>query len=196
MWYANVRCHSTSGQTWTSLNHVKNVLSCVNRSYHFLSDRTATLGRQPLSRNVWLMRVKTPLDGILRSGKRIWYSSTAACALPLQNPYTKCMSQYSTWENTKGIVATPYKQLNVTQTQLTLHSSLKVISTVALRISCAGCSIWNRKKPPLFSGHYLRNRSTLDMCFGLYRYTLTYGTLSRSLTHSSWDTLYILTTVL
>ena len=28
-------------------------------------------------------------------------------------------------------------------------------------------------------------------CFGLYRYTLTYGTLSRSLAHSSWDTLYI-----
>jgi len=80
-----------------------------------LSDRTATLGRQPVSRNVWLIRVKTPLDGILQLGKRLWYSSTAARALPLQNPYTKCMSQYSTWENTKGIFATPYKQLTVTQ---------------------------------------------------------------------------------
>ena len=46
-------------------------------------------------------------------------------------------------------------------------------------------------KPTLFSGHYLRNRSTLDICFGLYRYSLTLGTLSRSLAHSSWDTLYI-----
>ena len=27
-------------------------------------------------------------------------------------------------------------------------------------------------------------------CFGLYRYSLTYGTLSRSFIHSSWDTLY------
>jgi hypothetical protein len=30
-------------------------------------------------------------------------------------------------------------------------------------VSCAGCSIWNHKKPLLFSGHYLRNRSTLDI---------------------------------
>jgi hypothetical protein len=30
-------------------------------------------------------------------------------------------------------------------------------------VSCAGFSIWNRKKPPLFSGYYLRNRSTLDI---------------------------------
>jgi len=29
-----MRGHSTSGQTRTSLNHLKNVLSCVNRSYH------------------------------------------------------------------------------------------------------------------------------------------------------------------
>jgi len=49
-----------------------------------LSDRTATLGRQPVSRNVWLIRVKTPLDGILWSAKLLWYSSTAACALLLQ----------------------------------------------------------------------------------------------------------------
>jgi hypothetical protein len=28
-------------------------------------------------------------------------------------------------------------------------------------------------------------------CFGLYQHTLTYGTPSRSLVHSSWDNLYI-----
>jgi len=28
-------------------------------------------------------------------------------------------------------------------------------------------------KPTLFAGHYLCNRSTLDRCFGLYRYSLT-----------------------
>ena len=32
-WYTNARGHSTSGQTWTTLDHLKNVLSCVNRSY-------------------------------------------------------------------------------------------------------------------------------------------------------------------
>ena len=53
-----------------------------------LSERTLTLGRQPVSRNVWWIRVNTRLDGILRSEKRLRYSSTAASALPLQNPYT------------------------------------------------------------------------------------------------------------
>ena len=52
---------------------------------------------------------------------------------------------------------------SVMQAQWTLHSPLKVASIVTWRISCTGCSIWNRKKPPLFSGHYLRNRSTLDI---------------------------------
>jgi len=148
------------GLLWTISRMFSRVLIVRTTS---LSDRTATLGRQTVSRNVWLIRVKTPLDGIIRSGKRLWHSSTAARALPLQNPYTKCMSQYSMWENTKGILATPCKQLTVTQAQLTLQSNLKDISTVAWHISCAGCSIWNRKKPPNFSAHYLRNRSTLDI---------------------------------
>ena len=43
-----------------------------------------------------------------------------------------------------------------------------------------------------FSGHYLRNRSNLDM--GVLSYIgifITKGTFCRSLAHSSWDTLYI-----
>ena len=64
-----------------------------------LSDCTETLRREPVSRNVWWIRVNTLPDGILRSRKRLWYSSTAARALPSQNPYTKCISQYSTCEN-------------------------------------------------------------------------------------------------
>ena len=141
-----MRGHSTSGKTWTSLNHLKNVLSCVNHSYHLpfrphkntwkTASITQCLVNMSKNTSRWNPSVrKTP-----------WYSSTAARALPLQNPYTKCMSQYSTWENIKGIFATPYKQLTITQC-----------------ISCAGCSIWNHKKPPLFSGHYLRNRSNLDI---------------------------------
>jgi len=34
MWHAIMRGNSTSGQSWTSLNHLKNVLSCVNQWYH------------------------------------------------------------------------------------------------------------------------------------------------------------------
>ena len=94
---------------WTSLNHLKNVLSCVNCSYHLpFRLHSNTWWTASLTHSL-VNRVNTPLDGILRSGKRLWYSSTAARALPLQNLYTKCMSQYSTWENTKGIFATAYK---------------------------------------------------------------------------------------
>ena len=50
---------------------------------------TETLGKQPLSRNVWWIRVNTRLNGILRSGKRLRYSSTAAREFTLQKPYKK-----------------------------------------------------------------------------------------------------------
>ena len=32
--HTEARGNSTSGQSWTSLNHLKNVLSCVNQWYH------------------------------------------------------------------------------------------------------------------------------------------------------------------
>jgi len=32
-WHANARGNSTSGQSWTLMNHLKNVLSCVNQWY-------------------------------------------------------------------------------------------------------------------------------------------------------------------
>jgi hypothetical protein len=73
-----------------------------------LSERTAALEKQPMSRNVWWIQVNTRVDGILRSGKRLRYSSTAASALPSQNSYTKCMSQYATSENKKVTLASPY----------------------------------------------------------------------------------------
>ena len=57
----------------------------------------------------------------------------------------------------------PYKELSVTLARLTLHSSVKVIDAVARCISCAGYSIWNRKKTPLSSVYYHRNRSTLNI---------------------------------
>jgi len=130
-----------------------------------LSDCTATCGRQPLSRNVWWTRVNTPLDRILLSGWCLRYSSTAAFALPSQNPYTKCISQYSMWEKTKGMFA--------------LHNSPTNCSALAkvtaLPCLVAGRAHWTSmtsrtayststpQKPTHFNGHYLRNRSTLDI---------------------------------
>jgi len=52
------------------------------------------------------------------------------------------MSHYSTWENTKRILATTRKQLTVTQVLLTLHSSLRDISpardTSAVQVAVHG----------------------------------------------------------
>jgi hypothetical protein len=79
-----------------------------------LSELTETLRKRPLSLNVWWIRLNTRLDGILRSGKGVRYSSTEASELPLQKPCTKCMSQYSTWEYTKGILAAQYTCQTIT----------------------------------------------------------------------------------
>jgi len=135
---------------WTSLNHLKNVLSCVPFRPHSNTWKTASITQCLVNTSKNTSRRNPSV------GKMPWYSTTAARALPLQNPYTKCMSQYSTYLH----ICNSVQKITITQAQLTLHSSLKDISTVARCISCAGCSIWNRKKPPLFSGHYLRNRST------------------------------------
>ena len=58
-------------------------------------------------------------------------------------------------------------------------------------VTWARYSTWNRKKTSLFSRLYFCNRNFGHSCFGLYRCSLTYRSPSRSLAHSSWDTLYI-----
>jgi len=137
------------GLLWTISRMLPLVLIVRTTS---LSDRTPTLGRQPVSRNVSLIRVKTPLDGILRSGKRLYKIHTQNACHNIPRGKTQ-----------KAFLQLPCKQLTVTQARLTLHSTLKEISAIAWHTSCAGCSIWNRKKPPHFSGHYLRKHSTLDV---------------------------------
>jgi len=50
-----------------------------------------------------------------------------------------------------------------TQAQCWLHSSLNDMRIVHITRQLKRCSRWNRKKTAPFSGHYLRNRSTLDI---------------------------------
>ena len=156
MWYADARGHSTSGQTWTSLNHLKNVLSCVNRSYHlpFRLQRNIRKRTSITQCMVNLRKYTSKRNPSIGKTPLLFFNSSTCIAVE---------KSIHKMHVTIFQLATPCKQLTVTQAQLTLHSSLKDISTVAWRISCAGCSIWNRKKPQLFSGHYLRNRSTLDI---------------------------------
>jgi len=68
-----------------------------------ISDCTQTLGRQSVSQIVWWTHENTPLDRILHSGKCLQYSPTAAHLMPLQNPYTKCMSQYRYGKTQKAL---------------------------------------------------------------------------------------------
>ena len=86
--YVIRRCER-SFYEWTSLNHLKNVLSCVNRSYHLPSR---------LHRNSWIAVI---------------------------------------WHHTQG--------------------------RKWIRLSAGMYSVLTRKKTTLFSGHFLRNRSTLDI---------------------------------
>jgi hypothetical protein len=204
MWNAtNARSHSTCRQAWTSLNHRKNVLSVLIVLTACLSELTETLGKQTFSSNDWWIRVNTRLDGNLRrSGKRLRYSSTAARELPLQKPYTKCMSQYSTWEYTNGILVTHY-----TYHSLWNHSEyciiLKEMQGYAFHASAAPLSILRDKTPSWLLSfvepkefHHFQlplSRKPFNFghrCFGLYRYSLTQGTPCRSLVRSSCYTLY------
>jgi len=130
-----------------------------------LSDCKVTLGREPVSRNVWWIRVNTLRDGIVRSGKRIWYSWTAAHALPSQNPYTKCISQYCKCEKTKGIFA-----LHKSPSDCSAHGKVTGLTRLVDRAGAldkydvtTAYSMSTPMTPTLFSGHYLRNRSTLDI---------------------------------
>jgi hypothetical protein len=92
------------GLLWTISRMFSSVLIFRTIS---LSDCTATHGRQPVSRNVWLIRVKTPYRRNPSVGitPLVFFNSSMCTAVA--NPYTKCMLQYSTWENIKGISATP-----------------------------------------------------------------------------------------
>jgi hypothetical protein len=68
------------------------------------------------------------MDGIL------WYSSTAARALPPQNPYTKCMSNYSVWENAKG---TLHSTATVTIVEGEVAAGIRLARLSAQRPTCA-----------------------------------------------------------
>ena len=98
---ADARGHSTSGQTRTSLNHLKNVLSCVNRSYHLpfrlqRNTRKRTSITQCLVNSHKYTSRRNPSIG---KTPLIFLNSSTCIAI------TKCISQYSTWEKTKGMFA-------------------------------------------------------------------------------------------
>jgi hypothetical protein len=93
------------------------------------SDCTETLGRQPVSRIVWWTRENTPFDGIRRSGRRLRYSSTTARAFPSQNPYTKCMWQYSAWENKLHCYDTSQWTVTVTTVELDVTAGINPLKT-------------------------------------------------------------------
>ena len=91
-----------------SLNHRKNVLSCVNRSYHlpFRGHRNTwktTIVPQCLANS---SKYTSIWNSSIRKTSLIFYNSSSR--ITIAKPHTKCMSQYSTWENTKGILATRY----------------------------------------------------------------------------------------
>ena len=91
---------------WTSLNHRKNVLSCVYRSYH-LPFRA--------HRNTWKTTfvpqcLVNSSKCTSRRNSSIGETSSIFFNRSLRITIAKTIykMQYSTWENTKGILATQY----------------------------------------------------------------------------------------
>ena len=74
-------------------------------------------------------------DLIVAQSKHLWYSFTAACTLPLQNMYMKCVSQYSAWENTKVLLR-----------QLTINCSMQ-LSSMKLQNEFASPGCWLKDGP-------------------------------------------------
>ena len=108
---ADARGHSTCGHTRTSLNHLKNVLSCVNRSYH-LPFR--------LHRNTWK---RTSITQCLVNSRKytsrrnpsigktplaFFYSST--CIAIAKSVHKMYVTIFHVGKH-KGILATPYNNL-------------------------------------------------------------------------------------
>ena len=119
--HPDARGNSTSGQSWTSLNHLQNVLSCVNHWYHLPfrlhsnTWKTTSLTHCLVNTSKYTSR-RNPSIGKTPS---VFFNSSTCTAI------AKSMSQYSMWENTKSIFATLYNQPFITQSQYWLHSTLK-----------------------------------------------------------------------
>jgi hypothetical protein len=180
----------------------RGLLSTIARMFSrvliVLSELTETLGKQPFSRDDWWIRVNTRLDGNLhRSGKRLRHSSTSARELPLQKPYTKCMSQYSTWDYTNGILATQY-----TNHSLSNHCEYCITFKKCKDMHFTR-AYWDKTASWLISFvepkevHHFQlplSRKPFNFghrCFGFFRYSLTWGTPSRSVVRYSCYTLYM-----
>ena len=87
--------NSSCTSAWTSLYHVNNVFIILHISLCLTFSMEIYTWKEPFSCRCWCTRVNTCLSGIRRRGYRSRYSSTAAVVLPLQNPYMKCLSAYS-----------------------------------------------------------------------------------------------------
>ena len=177
----DARGHSTCGKTRTSLKHLKNVLSCVNRSYQL----PFTLHRYTWKRtSITQCLVNSHKNTSRRNpsiGKTPMVFFFGSTCIAIAKPYTKCMSQYSTRENTKGILATLHNNLPTIHNAavncttyipeartspmcscLSLAELRYMTTTERIGFQLEG-KVCGPARRPLFSGHYPLNHSTLDM---------------------------------
>jgi hypothetical protein len=110
MWHTYARSNFASVQSWTSwiFRTFPHIFVPVTTSH----PKCWETWREWVPYIVWWTHENVSLDGILRLLKCLWYPFAAACALPLQNPCMKCMSQYLQWESTEGIIMTRYNYKN------------------------------------------------------------------------------------
>ena len=152
-----------SGQTWTSLNHLKNVLSCVNHLYH--------LPFRPHS-NTW--KTASITQCLVNTSKNTSRRNPSVRKTPLVffNSST-CIA-----------VAKSIHKMHVTIFHVGRHKRHSCNSSQATNRHAGSintafhsqghwhCRVTHQlcrlqylepQEAPIFSGHYLRNRSTLDI---------------------------------
>jgi hypothetical protein len=98
-----------------------------------------TRGTEPVA-----LKILAMFSNVLQSGFHCWYSTTASLPFPLQKPYTKCMSAYSSFLHMLRILTTITLQHNtatldsdfcqVTAAQVT--PLVRILCFWTLSISC------------------------------------------------------------
>jgi len=114
MEHTDIRGKSTSGKFWTSMNHLRNVLSYVNVRYRLpFRLHTDTWKFHALSDEHGKIHPYMELSG-WKMPFVFFYSSTCIAITKSIHKMHVTMPQHSVWKNTKPIAATPHVTVTVT----------------------------------------------------------------------------------
>ena len=174
-WHADARGSSTSGQSWTSLNHLKNVLSCVNQWYHLpFRLHSNTWKTTSLMQCLVNTRKYTPRRNPSVRKTPVVFVNSSMCTAITKSIHKMHVTIFHVGKHKRHFYNSP--QLTPTETNVDnavtastwLQTQGRTCAVYGYYVTQTRYSTWNCKKTTLFSRHYLRNRSTSDI--GVFGY--------------------------